>query len=698
MGGSLRQGLKALRYKLWSNASVRAVLSLAIVMGIVTAISTVVLLTDLRHRELAHATGEIESLSRILSEQTTRTFDGVVLAMSGVRERLSDDFGRRLDLGSLPVSLLLRSRIAGLPQINSLFVVDAEGRLRNSSRKDFVPGMSVTDRDYFRHFLANRTDEVFISQPERSRLDQRWAFFVALRLTGDDGSFRGLVVASIKIEYFEALYESIALDTVSRILLLDRQGILLAGKRHDEKLLGDKGGNPETLEALRIQPGDGVIVKVESESAARWFVGYREVAKYPLVVSAAVEEDEALIPWWHIVRPVVSGVALVLVFLAGTTLLLVRSLLSKAALEADLKEGDDQLRHMVQSVRDAIVTIDSEKRVALFNHAAEHLFGIGAREVVGADIRQLLSRTLGQVQNANLVRYIEEGWALRQGESMLRIAELQRNGVSFPVELSISTIPFHGQTLLTAVFRDLSERRRAEHQLLESNRQLQELSAAVQNVREKERARIARELHDELGQSLTGIRMEVSWIGSRLLPENEGLSQRVVAIKSLIDQTIASVRRISAELRPLVLDDLGLTAAVSWYVDQFSTRTDIPVDLTLPDDDSVPGGAVATALFRVLQEALTNVTRHAQANHVEVVLQHRNRGWTLRIRDDGIGITEEAGERQGIGLLGMRERVQILGGRLVLESVPGQGTMIEVLIQDGRFAEDEDGKNQGSAG
>jgi signal transduction histidine kinase len=238
----------------------------------------------------------------------------------------------------------------------------------------------------------------------------------------------------------------------------------------------------------------------------------------------------------------------------------------------------------------------------------------------------------------------------------------------------------------------LTERQRTERALLESNRQLQELSASLQHVREEERTRIARELHDELGQYLTGIRMEVSWLGSRLRPEQQVLTDKIRAIKGQIDQTIASVRRISSELRPLVLDDLGFAAAAGWYVDQFSARTGLSVNLRLPGEDPEQGGAVATALFRVLQESLTNIARHAEASKVDVQLSRQKDHWVLSICDDGVGFVQDARPRLGIGLVGMRERVQILGGCFSLTTEPGEGTLTEVIIPLERQEEGKNGK------
>ena len=667
-------------------------------MMLATVISVAAVLLDLRQKELAHARSEIVSLTRILSEQTTRTFEGVALTMSGIRDRLSDDIGRGLALDSEPVHLLLRARGTGLPQVKSIFLIDTLGHGVNSSRPDFIRQLDMTERSFFRYFMDGGSDEIFISRPEKARVDGQWTYYASIRLLDAAGRIRGVLVASISISYFESLYASLGLDFVSRIQLLDREGLLLAGKPHDEEMFGKITANPSAQAMLRAKPESAIHELTENSPAGRRYVAYRQIAKYPLVVSAAVDEDEALIPWYRVVRPLLAGVILVILFVLVTTFLLVRNLLRKGALESALKESDEQLRHMVQSVRDAIVTLNSAKRVVLFNGAAERMFGIPAGEAIGSEIGKLLSRCLRQPQLMNLLHSLEQGLHSPAAPASLGILEWLRDDREFPVELSLSTTSFRGELLLTAVFRDLTERQRAELALVETNRQLKELSASLQNVREEARARIARELHDELGQLLTGIRMEVSWLGGRLLPEQRVLFDKVLSVKGQIDQTIASVRRIAAELRPLVLDDLGFAAAAGWYVDQFSARTGLPIDLVLPAEDPPRGEAVATALFRILQESLTNVARHAGATRVEVKLVLGEDEWALTIRDDGLGFEHDPGRSRDMGLVGMRERTQMLGGHFSVTTAPGQGTLIEAIIPVQRVREGSDEKTQGITG
>lgn len=669
-----------------------AVLLLSIAMILLTLIAAATAILDMRQRDLSHAKREIVSLSQILSDQTARTFEGVALTMRGAQERLSDNIGRGLELDSVPIHLLLQARVAGLPQVKSIFMLDRRGVAVNSSRPNFIPGVSVADRDFFLHFVNGESNDLFISQPQKTGIDDQWTFHVSIRLLDAAGRFRGVLVASIHIDYFESLYDSIGPDLAGRILLLNRDGVLMAGKRQDKEMLGEVVGNPASLAELRAQPTEDVVESREETTQGARYVAYRPVAAYPLVISVAVDEDEALASWRRVVRPIAAAVVLILLMVSTTAFLVVRNLLRKDSLAAALKESDEQVRYMVQSVRDAIVTVNAAKRVVLFNSSAERMFGVPAADAIGRDVEELLAHCLPNSLLVNLLRNLEQGWRSQAGMTLPGIIELQRDELDFPVELSFSTTTFRGETLFTAVFRDLTERRRAERELFESNRQLQELSASLQTVREEERVRIARELHDELGQLLTGIRMEVSWLGGRLQSEQQVLISKVTSIKGQIDQTIASVRRISSELRPLVLDDLGFAAAAGWYVDQFSTRTGLKVALILSADDPEQGGEVATALFRVLQESLTNVARHASATEVEVRLSYLDEEWSLSIKDDGVGFMLNPGKRGGIGLIGMRERVQILGGRFSVTSVPGEGTLIKVIIRSEKIWEGNDEK------
>ena len=246
--------------------------------------------------------------------------------------------------------------------------------------------------------------------------------------------------------------------------------------------------------------------------------------------------------------------------------------------------------------------------------------------------------------------------------------------------------------LAAAIARELREaevrvaHRRAQQELLDSRRQLQELSAHLQTVREEERTRIARELHDELGQMLTALKMDVAWLRSRIAASEAGLVHKTSAMAELIDATLDAVRSIAADLRPVMLDDLGVRAAVEWLLEDFSKRYGISYELETELDDYPLDDQRTTSAFRVVQECLTNVARHAQASAVAIALDGRDNDLQLRVKDNGCGFDPAVVRRaQGFGLLGMRERVLALGGSLHIDSAPGKGTsvVIDLPCRDG---------------
>jgi signal transduction histidine kinase len=230
---------------------------------------------------------------------------------------------------------------------------------------------------------------------------------------------------------------------------------------------------------------------------------------------------------------------------------------------------------------------------------------------------------------------------------------------------------------------EIEDRKQAEDALRGSFDGLRALAGRLQAVREEERARVAREIHDELGQALTAIKLESASL-MRELPEGaKQQSNRAASILRLADETIQAVRRISTELRPGILDDLGLVAAVEWAAEEFEDRTGTKCQLDVLQDDLVIDRPRATALFRILQETLTNVARHASATQVNVRLAKEDGCLILDVHDNGKGISEQGlSAGRSLGILGMRERVLLLGGELAISGAPGKGTAVKVRIPD----------------
>ncbi len=237
--------------------------------------------------------------------------------------------------------------------------------------------------------------------------------------------------------------------------------------------------------------------------------------------------------------------------------------------------------------------------------------------------------------------------------------------------------------------RDVTSRRKEEEELLRSRQELRDLTARLQSVREKERTRISHEIHDELGQALTGLKLDLAWIATRLRDRPE-LLERARSVVARIDGTVDAVRRIATELRPSVLDHLGLVAAVEWQAQEFEKRTGVACGLAVRADHVEIGEGLATTIFRMLQEALTNVARHAGASRVEIALTITPVELLLEVRDDGRGISEdEIAARHSLGLVGLRERALACNGDLVIGGVPSGGTTVSVRIPLGPGRRDD---------
>jgi signal transduction histidine kinase len=211
---------------------------------------------------------------------------------------------------------------------------------------------------------------------------------------------------------------------------------------------------------------------------------------------------------------------------------------------------------------------------------------------------------------------------------------------------------------------------------------LRNLSGSLQTLLEEERARISREIHDELGQALTAMKLDLSLIRRSLLSDGlTGKSEKVREIESAVSRIIRTVRKIATDLRPGILDELGVVAAIKWMAKNYQNRTGISCKVAVQGVDKVSGSARATAIFRIVQEALTNVVRHAAASQVNVSLQKKGDGLVVEVRDNGIGIKEErVFDSKSLGLIGIRERVLLLGGEATISGKSGEGTVIRVTL------------------
>ena len=337
-----------------------------------------------------------------------------------------------------------------------------------------------------------------------------------------------------------------------------------------------------------------------------------------------------------------------------------------------LQGADHTYRVFVERMNEGAAVLSSGHTVLHCNARFARLLGTGLQSVIGSSMQGFVWPGDRARLNALLQLAAKKNC---RGEVRLQT----QAGAPLPVHLSLNPLRLESTRAVCLIASDLSEAKRAEQELRASSEQLRNLAARLLSVREEERTRIAREIHDELGQSLTAVKIDLAWLASRLSGRNGRMHERIRSTRQLADGIIHSVRRISTNLRPAVLD-LGLAAALEWQAQEFQTRTGIQCKLRLPARE-VGAPHVSTALFRIFQETLTNVARHAKATRTEVVLHKQRDRLVLLIRDNGRGFDPaDPSLLKSLGLLGMRERAAVLGGQVNVSSAPGKGTSVTAWI------------------
>lgn len=341
-----------------------------------------------------------------------------------------------------------------------------------------------------------------------------------------------------------------------------------------------------------------------------------------------------------------------------------------------------QLEAIVDSAMDAIITVDEAQNIVLFNRAAELVFRVKKAEVLGAPLNRFLPQRFRDAHRGHIEHFAHTGVTSRRMGDVTTLWALRADGEEFPIEASISQAGAAGWRHYTVILRDITLRKQYEDALKSSQRELRELSARVLEAREEEKTLIARELHDELGQLLTALKMDLAWLREHLPRGDPGLAARTGEMGELLDRTVASTRRISADLRPLMLDDLGLAEAANWLVEDFAKRSGVVCELQMHEIDELETAkAVATAVYRALQESLTNIARHSGAKSAWISLRAEDGTIRLEIEDDGRGIApEDVAKRRSLGLKGMRERFAYLGGEFEVARAPRGGTRVRISV------------------
>ena len=340
--------------------------------------------------------------------------------------------------------------------------------------------------------------------------------------------------------------------------------------------------------------------------------------------------------------------------------------------ELALREAGEEALRLAQFSIDqstvGILWVNWDSRVRYANQAAHSMLGYEAEGVVDRPL-------IDFEPTLHMDRWLNLWKSARSSEGIAQTFEtncVRADGSILPADVSLSFLRFQESEYLVVFLADVTERRRYHEQL-------RELSAHLESVREEEKARIAREVHDELGQMLTVLKLETSMCELAYAELDPGLRDRLNSMKRLISQLFQLVRDVATALRPPILD-AGIASAIEWQGQRFEARTQIPCLVDVPDNLPTLSDARAIGMFRILQEALTNVMRHAQAHTVEISLTLEESVMCMTIADDGVGFVQQKGRPVSFGLVGMRERVLMLGGRLELDSESGEGTTLRAYI------------------
>ncbi|HEY6121763.1 MAG TPA: PAS domain S-box protein [Pyrinomonadaceae bacterium] len=356
--------------------------------------------------------------------------------------------------------------------------------------------------------------------------------------------------------------------------------------------------------------------------------------------------------------------------------------------EEALKKNEVMLRGLFESAPDTVVVINSSGQIARINAQVERMFGYSGTELLGKSIEVLIPERFRSSHVRHREGYIVEPHTRPMGAG-LELSGRRKDGSEFPVDIMLSPMEVEGGSMVIGVVRDITRRKQAETALQEYAERLKFLSRRLMDVQEIERRNIARELHDEIGQVLTGLKLTLE-LGTRLAAEDVGSSLNQA--RMLVNELMARARKLSLDLRPAMLDDLGLLPALLWHIEHYTAQTQIRVNFKhsgLEGNRLAP--EVETAAYRIVQEALTNVARHASVPDATVRIWTNHQKLWIEVKDSGTGFDPEVvtASSESSGLAGMRERATLLGGQLLIESKIGCGTQLtaELSISEAAIAE-----------
>ena len=362
------------------------------------------------------------------------------------------------------------------------------------------------------------------------------------------------------------------------------------------------------------------------------------------------------------------------------TLSIIKDISERKKSEIELRDSESKFKMLFNNANDAVFVtqLSDEKSYGDFievNEVACRRLDYTKEEFLQLSPSAIVSQKNISEFNLNMNRLMKEGHVIYD------LVHRAKDKKLIPVEINSHLFNYNGKQTVLSIARDITERKQAEEKLKRTSRLLRELATHLQSIREEERTMIAQEIHDELGQVLTALKIQVSLLANKLNQDQELLKQKINSLSAMIDSSVESVQKISAKLRPGILDELGLIAAIEWQAEEFEKLTNLKCSIILPKEELILEKDKSTAIFRIFQEALTNIIRHSQATRVQVSLMNFKSNISLEIKDDGRGITQDQiKDFKSLGIHGMEERALVFGGQVTIEGIAGKGTTVKVEI------------------
>ena len=675
-----------------------------------------------RQAVLSGAEQRTQNLVRVIEEQARGGVDAVDVTLASIARVLQLLPGRR-EPRNAGIHALLGANLRNLPFVRAIWVLDPQGNMIHDS--DNLPGSyNLSDREYFRVHLDDPAGGLYIDPPILSRLGV-WFVGASRRIDNPDGSFAGVVAAALEPRYFDQFYDSIKVGSAGIVALMRPDGSVITRAPAGQDLRGKKLDPPPFLVDRLLRSDSGSYRTTSSFDGTERIYTYRKIKDRPLVVLVGLGVAESLAAWRAtVLAQSLASTAFILV-IAWLGYLVLRELHRRKRAQA-LVEGQKQALELIASGAPLRLTLGT--LVKLIEAQSPEMIGsILLLDDDGVRLRHGAAPSLPEAFTTAI-----DGEPIGERAGSCGTAAFRRAPVvvedidSDPLwtdyrELALqhglracwSTPIFDRHERLVGTFamyfraprrpseRDLRlietatstagiaiGRQREEQELRFANERLQALSTRLLEVQEKERATIARELHDQLGQSLTALKLSAGALARTLRgPDAERMAQHV----AITDRALVQVRTLALDLRPPQLDQLGLAAALRDALERMAEDTGLETGFVDGAEGSEPEKSLATAVFRIAQEALTNVARHAEARRVVVELRAQDGELLLAVFDDGRGYDHAAARARAIkgasmGILGMEERVALAGGRLQVVTRPGRGTRVEAAFPLGRVA------------